>query len=142
LRQRIDQFQALGCEVVAVSFEPWPLLQEFARREELPFPVLSDPERKAYQAFGLREGSAHRIFGLATTWTYLRGLFQGQWPRWPSANIRQLGGDILIDARGQVALLHRSQSPADRPTVDILLEVIRKSIQESDAGDGCASPIK
>jgi hypothetical protein len=136
LRQRIDQFQALGCEVVAVSFEPLPLLLEFARREKLPFPVLSDPERKAYRAFGLQEGSARRIFGLPTIWTYLRGLFQGRWPRFPSANIRQLGGDILIDASGKVVLLHRSQSPADRPTVGMLLEAIRKSSQDSHDGDG------
>ena len=113
--------------MVAVSFESLPPLQEFTRREQLPFPVLSDPERKAYRAFGLQEGSAHRIFGLPTIWTYLRGLFQGRWPRLPSANIRQLGGDILIDASGKVALLYRSQSPADRPTVDMLLEAFRKS---------------
>jgi hypothetical protein len=142
LRQRIDQFQALDCEVVAVSFEPLPLLQEFARREKLPLPVSSDPERKAYRAFGLQEGSAHRLFGLPTIWTYLRGLFQGRWPRLPSANIRQLGGDILIDASGKVALLHRSHSPADRPTVGMLLETVRKSIKESHDGDGCARPIK
>jgi hypothetical protein len=135
LRQRIDQFQALGCEVVAVSFEPWPLLQEFARREKLPFPVLSDPERKAYRAFGLQEGSAHRIFGLPTIWTYLRGLFQGRLPRYPSANIRQLGGDILIDASGNIVLLHRSRSPADRPTAAQLLEALRKCGQDSHDHD-------
>jgi len=128
--------------VVAVSFESLPPLQEFARREKLPFPVLSDPERKAYRAFGLQEGSAHRIFGLPTIWTYLRGFLQRRWPRLPSADIRQLGGDILIDAGGNIALLHRSQSPADRPGVGMLLEAIRKSIQESHDRDGGAGSIK
>jgi hypothetical protein len=128
--------------VVAVSFEPLPLLQEFAKKEELPFPVLSDPERKAYRAFGLQEGSAHRIFGLPAIWTYLRGLLQGRWPRWPSANIRQLGGDILINTSGNIALLHRSHSPADRPGVGVLLKAIRKSIQESHDRNGGAGSIK
>jgi len=123
----------MGCEVVAVSFEPLPHLQEFANRERLPFPVLSDPGRRAYQALGLQEGPSHRIFGLATIWTYVRSLFQGRWPRVPRANVLQLGGDVIIDANGIIAFLYKSRDPADRPPVAMLLDAVRRSIQKSSA---------
>ena len=37
----------------------------------------------------------------------------------------QLGGDFIVDNQGIIEHLHRSKSPADRPTVCALLEKIR-----------------
>jgi hypothetical protein len=36
----------------------------------------------------------------------------------------QAGGDFLIDRQGNILFAHRSQNPADRPSIEKLLEVI------------------
>ena len=112
-----------------VSFEPLPHLQQFASEEHLPFTIFSDPERSAYRAFGLQEGGMQRIFGPATIWTYIGGLFRGRWPRVPRSEIRQLGGDVVINAGGKIGLLYQSKDPADRPSVGTLLDAIRRSME-------------
>lgn len=127
LRQHADAFRRLGAEVVVVSFEPLEQLERYAREERLPFPVLSDPERVAYRAFGLAEASLGRLFSPGTVWVYARELLRGRWPRVRRAKFRQLGGDVVIAADGKVALLHRSVHPADRPAVARLLDVARRS---------------
>lgn len=116
--------------MVVISFEPLEQLCQFAEEESLPFQILSDAKYEAYKAFGLQEGPMRRLFGLATLWAYVRGLFQGRWPRMPRANTRQLGGDAVIDAGGKVAFLYRSRDPSDRPAVRILLDAVRQSAQE------------
>jgi len=40
------------------------------------------------------------------------------------ADIFQSGGDFLLDCDGKVLFAHRSKDPADRPTVEALLERI------------------
>lgn len=37
----------------------------------------------------------------------------------------QLGGDFIIDRKGVVRLLHRSQTPTDRPTVNNLIATLK-----------------
>ena len=36
-----------------------------------------------------------------------------------------MGGDFIIDKQGNMALIHCSTSPTDRPTVDELLTVLQ-----------------
>jgi len=53
LRQQYSNIQSFGGEVVAVSFEPMKRVSQLAFQLQLPFPVLSDPERKAYETYDL-----------------------------------------------------------------------------------------
>jgi hypothetical protein len=38
----------------------------------------------------------------------------------------QAGGDFLVDREGNVLFAYRSHNPSDRPSVDQLLEEVRK----------------
>jgi len=51
LRQQYGDIQAKGAEVAAISFEPRDRLFQLTRQLQLPFPVLSDPERDVYAAY-------------------------------------------------------------------------------------------
>lgn len=54
LQLRIDDFRVVGSEVVAVSVDPVERNREVADRLGLEFPLLSDPDLAAIDAFGLR----------------------------------------------------------------------------------------
>lgn len=47
------QFQKLGVEVLGISKDSVASHQKFAGKYELPFPILSDPELTAIQAYGV-----------------------------------------------------------------------------------------
>ena len=93
---------------------------------QLPFPVLSDPEKDTYRAYGLNSGKLRRIFGPGTVWAYVKLLAAGQMYHFRRSDFLQLGSDFVIDAAGVVRYEYRSRAPHDRPSVELLLDTLNK----------------
>ncbi len=121
MRQRYTEIQAMGAGVVAVSFEPRDRLFQLTRQLQLPFPILSDPERDVYAAYSLTQGSLLKIFSPKTVWTYLKHFARGRRYEHAASDWRQLGGDFILGEDGTVLFEYRGQTPTDRPTVDSLI---------------------
>ena len=112
---------------MAISFEPQDRLFQLARQLRLPFPLLSDPERDVYRAYGLRRGRLSQLLSPGTVLAYLK-LLAGKriyYLRW--SDLRQFGGDFVIDEQGVVQFEHRSVTPQDRPSVELLLTQLDRS---------------
>ncbi len=107
-----------------ISFARNRAMEHDGRDLRIPFPLLSDPERAAYKAYGLRKGSLWSIFGPKTVWQYVKLIACGRLFRGIQADPFQLGGDFVIDGQGIVHFAHRSEDPADRPAMDGLLQAI------------------
>lgn len=125
MRRIYPEVHAIGGEIVAISFEPVERVAQLAAELDLPFPLLSDPERESYRAYGLNRGGWSEVFSWTTLRTYARLLLRGQryqhrWSDW-----RQMGGDFVIDREGILRYEYRGRSPADRPDPVELLEVLR-----------------
>ncbi len=125
LREHEQELDRLGAVVVSVSFEEPSVIGRFAERELLPYPILSDPERRAYRAFGLERGRTGQVWSANALRTYARGLMRGRLPRLPRADIAQLAGDFVLDAQGRVVYEYRSEEAADRPAIDDVLDAVR-----------------
>jgi peroxiredoxin Q/BCP len=107
IARRYDEFEALDADVVSVLPEPADRTQKWNDQYDLPFPLLADERKDAADAydqptrFGVL-GSLHDIIG-----------------RMPET--------VVIDTRGTspaVAHIDRGEMPADRPSVDELLETV------------------
>ena len=121
MRQQYSEIQAKGTEVVAISFEPRDRLFQLTRQLQLPFPVLSDPERDVYFAYSLIQGSLLKIFSPRTIWTYVKHFARLRRYEHAASDWRQLGGDFVLDADGTVSYEFRGQTPSDRPSVASLI---------------------
>ncbi len=53
LAEHVGDFRKRGREVAALSYDPVPVLADFAARKRIPFPLLSDPESRIIRSFGL-----------------------------------------------------------------------------------------
>ena len=122
MRQRHGEIQAMGAGVVAVSFEPRDRLFQLTRQLQLPFPILSDPNRNVYAAYSLTQGSLLKIFSPKTVWTYVKHFARGRRYEHAASDWRQLGGDFILDEDGTVLFEYRGQTPTDRPAVASLIE--------------------
>jgi peroxiredoxin len=126
-----DHLDELGSttKVVLVMFTDPKTLQPYQSKHDLPFQVLSDPERVAYRSFGLGRGSVLRIWGLRAARRYLqimrvsglRGLAA------PTEDTLQLGGDFVVSADGTLTYAFWGEGPDDRPTVDELVQTLALS---------------
>jgi hypothetical protein len=111
-------------DIVAVSLETREILPRLA--ESFPRVVfLPDPERRLYALYGVGEGRLRDVLAPRTLLYYAVALVRGWrfWEKRPGgtkAEVRQLGGNFVIDTSGIVRLAHPSREPADRPTVALL----------------------
>ena len=121
MRQQYGNIQAKGSEVAAISFEPKDRLFQLTRQLQLPFPVLSDPERDVYAAYSLAQGSLLKIFSPKTVWTYAKHFARGRRYEHAASDWKPLGGDFILGDDGTVLYGHRGQTPADRPSVARLI---------------------
>ncbi|MDT9121216.1 hypothetical protein RSW84_27620, partial [Escherichia coli] len=65
--------------------------------------------------------SLWQTFNLASLRGYVAFWHQGQAMPSPRADIRQAGGDFVVDPPGCLTVVHPWRSPHDRPSVDHVL---------------------
>ena len=111
--------ERLRLRVMVVAFAPPSALQAYEGRFGLvDVPLLSDPDRSAYTAFGFGRGSFARVWlHPAVWWRYARLVAARRRPEPAHEDTLQLGGDVLAGADGRVRWVHRSAGPEDRPTI-------------------------
>lgn len=121
-----EQHRAAQVVVALVTFSTPARARDHRDRLELPFPVLVDPDRSVYRAYGLGRGSVGRVWGGRTLRRYAEIVARGGVAglRRPSEDTLQLGGDFVIAPDGTLAWGFWSEGPDDRPTVDELVDVV------------------
>jgi hypothetical protein len=127
LRQRRAE---LGAEPVLVTFAPLSRARAHIEERRLDWTVLVDEERTLYRAYGMDRAPWWQIWTLATLRAYAREMRGGVWPRRAREDVRQRGGDVLVDPEGFVRLHHVGKDPADRPSVDSIIEAVRRAPRE------------
>lgn len=110
-------------DVLAVTFESAAVARQYAA--DVPWPVLLDSSRELYAAYGMRRESVWNVWGPASWWGFITLLLRGRRLHWPTADVYQMGGDVLIGPDGIVRLHYVSQYPLDRPSVESLLAAAR-----------------
>jgi hypothetical protein len=126
LRARAEEIERLGISVLVLTFESRAMAERYARETELEWPLLIDASRAAYRDYGMRRGAAWEIWNPVWWGRYIELMVRGRRLHAPTGDVYQLGGDVLIDPVGRIALHRVERGPADRPPVEHLLEPVRR----------------
>ncbi len=112
--------------IVVTSFQDKDKLDEVS--EWLPFDIVlgSDTSRSLYKALGAGRVT-HIGFMLrpGRMKVMLSHLLRGRSMRRDHADFTQLGADMIIDRQGQIVWSHLPKHPADRPSVETIIEQMR-----------------
>lgn len=123
LHERQTELDALGAEVVLVTFESPKRMAGDRWMQGLSWRILYDPDRLTYAAFGLRRAtSLRKLADWATIVMCVRGLLRGHPILVPTGDALQLGGYVVVGPDGQTVFTYRSQSPGDAPPPDLILQ--------------------
>ena len=125
MRRQEEDLDSLGIGVAVVTFEIGQAAQNYVRDTKLRWPLLVDETRELYSAYGMAHGTFWNIYGPSAWWIYAKLLLRGRRLVRVDGDFLQLGGDILIDPGGVVRIHHVGSGPADRPSVESILEVAR-----------------
>lgn len=134
LREDLPALEAAGAHVVAICQAEPPRALAVATRRGYPFSLLCDPERTAYAAFGLLEGSPAQVvhdfpwrpghpagaqaMGLDARRGTERAFVDSPW---------QLPGEFVIGSDGRIVHAHRAQFCEDFPPRTVLLGAIAEA---------------
>ncbi len=140
LRTAYPQIVERGAQVVAIAQGSAPQTAHFANILRIPFPILADPNREAYQAFELIEcgyinlfhtGVIREGFALATR-GQLPGVSYTLQATLPGNNmsLRQMGGTFIIDQRGRIRYSYADKQVYNYPGIDQLLAALADLTQE------------
>jgi peroxiredoxin len=130
LRDELAAIAEAGAATVAVAQGESERTAEVAARRGYPFPILCDPDRLAYEAFGLLEGTPPQVLhdfpwrpGDHESADKLSGPRKGT-ERAVVDDPWQLPGEFVIARGGRIVLAHRYQYCEDFPPQTVLLGAI------------------
>ena len=110
LKGDLGAFAVAGAQVVAICQGEPERTAALATRRGYPFPLLCDPDRRAYHLYGLLEGTGEKM--LASRRGTERALVDNPW---------QLPGEFVVATSGRLVLTHRYQYCEDFPPKTVLL---------------------
>lgn len=131
LAEEIAAFQEAGANVAMVTQAEPERAAAVSERRGYPLPVWCDPERRAYEAYGLLEGTPAQVvhdfpwkpgdpagahaMGLDVRRGTERGFVDSPW---------QLPGEFVVGRDGRIVHAHRAQFCEDFPARGVLLGAI------------------
>ncbi len=108
-----------------VTFEAGYFAKQYVQETGISWPLLIDERRELYASYGMLEASFWDIWGPKTWWAYFKELLAGNLPGKSAGDVSQRGGDVLIDPDGIVRFHHIGIGPADRPSIESILEHVK-----------------
>ena len=123
LRDALPDIRKAGAELVLVGNDSAQHARAFRKHHELDFPLLVDPELRAYRTAALRRGVLD-TFGLGTFSSALRALSRGARQGPTQGDPWQLGGAVVIAPGGELRFRHVSRHPGDHASVDAILRAL------------------
>ena len=129
IRDQYQSFKDINATVVAITFSSPVEALKLSQELKLPFPLVSDSEKEAYKIFELGAARLKDFLSPKVLWKFMGRILTGWLPSlgYSKEDLFQLGGDFLVDAKGEVVYVFKSLSPADRPTIQFLLDQLQKA---------------
>ena len=120
VRDDYQRFLDAGGDVAVIAMGTVEQTATFRDRNRLPFVCLADPQRVAYQAYGVPRGTASQVAGPAVWAGGLKATLRAGVGK-PIGDVLQLHGAFVVDCQGVIRFIHLPKHSADQPTNDELI---------------------
>lgn len=133
LREIVSDIHSFGAELVIVGSGSPQMAGFFAEDYAITTPVLTDPERRVYQALEVRRPPLLAFMDPRVFVRGVRALLRGHRQQSDHTNERgdetQLGGVFIVRPGGTLAWAHRSAFAGDHPTNAATLSALREAMR-------------
>ena len=120
VRNDYQRFLDANGDVAVITMGTVEQTAAFHDRNRLPFVCLADPQRIAYQAYGVPRGTASQVAGPAVWAGGLKAMLRAGIGK-PVGDVLQLHGSFIVDCQGIVRFVHLPKHSADQPTNEELI---------------------
>jgi len=134
LRQEKTSLDQAGINVVLVGMGTPVEAESFRQQYNVPFPIISDPEKLLYRAYGLKRARFIQLFSPSLLGKGLQAAGEGHMPGIPQGDPMQMPGTFVIDQEGRFLLRHFARDAADHLPVASIIKAVRPQ-QDSPHGE-------
>lgn len=137
-----DRIHEAGLSIAVILQGTPEATAEFAEKYAPGLFCLADPERKAYQAFGLERGTLFQTFLNPKVWSAVSKARKKGYqvePPPPGQDAMQMSGTFIIGTNGKILLPYYYDHIADHPPLELLLNGVL-STSWKEAFDGPVGP--
>jgi peroxiredoxin len=124
LRRNRVRFEKAGANLLLVGMGTPGECSDFKNKFDVPFPMVSDPEKKLYQAFELKQMPPWKALSPALALKGISAVARGHGLGIPVGDVRQLPGVFVIDRKGSVAFSWPADDPSGHPSVEEILSAV------------------
>lgn len=120
-----EKIEKSGLSIAVIMQGTPQTMADYAREYAPGLLCLVDPERTAYQAYGLERGNLFQTFLNPKVWTAVSKSTRKGYkvePAPPGQDAMQMSGIFVINQQGQVVLPYYFDHIADHPSLDLLLD--------------------
>jgi len=125
LRDRSGDFEKAASRILLVGMGPPKESQAFLEKFELPFQMICDPQRKLYEAYGLKRMGTLGFLSPTLALKSISALAGGNLVGMPEGDVKQLAGVFIIDTTGLVRFRHLSADPSDFASAEDVLAALK-----------------
>jgi peroxiredoxin len=125
LRLKKQHFDQADAQVILVGMGSPEESAAFEMKFNIPFPLISDPKRKLYHAFGLKKVSALELLSPFVAVKGILAITKGHTVGIPIGDVRQLPGVFIINTVGRIVYSYFASDPSDHPDPDTILEALK-----------------
>jgi len=124
-----DRIQRAGAEVIFVAYhDPELMMSKMLHDLDLRFVLMLDQAREAYAQWGLGTGTLKTLLSPGALWAIFKLILRREPSLGPAPpHHRQLGGDFVVDSRGNLVFVNRMRSIYDRADIDDMLAAVRSA---------------
>jgi peroxiredoxin len=127
LRDRYDEIQSLGADIVAVGTGDRRYAEAFVRDERIPFLVLVDDDASAAHAASLRTLNWYQLLH-PRTWKASRETSKrGYHVHKAGKRVRQIGATFVIGAGDRVRYEHMDSDSTDHAPIEQVLAALHET---------------
>ena len=126
--QHREQFERLKLDVLLVTFDSQQLAKNYKTKFGFEWPVILDPDKQLYRQFGFERASTWTLIRPDVFLRYLWVMMTGFLPGKAGKDLHQLGGDILLNDNGDIAIHVASENPHDRPSPQQIIDAVKLSL--------------
>jgi peroxiredoxin len=121
LQRRHGELAAKNAEVIVFVESADESVAEFAKRDDVKFRLVGDPEKRVYAQWGVERGKLAAYLAPGAMLTALKATVRGHMHGRCEGSELQLPGDFIVDEEGNVAFAHRGRHIGDNTPLDTLL---------------------
>ena len=125
MRQEKAALDQAGIQVVLAGMGTTAEAESFRQQYGVPFPIISDPEKHLYRAYGLKRAHLMQLFSPGLLRKGLQAAGEGHLPGIPQGDTMQMPGTFVIDQNGRFLLRHFARDAADHPPVASIIKAVR-----------------